>query len=135
MAILCRPEMMKLTLPPALMVTMFGTTAWLLLKRVGEEFGKRSSGGELIHRPKLTVALSLGLAAQAWLPNRQTSRAMVRRRNDRRQRFMALLLSVGDAHQPIAWATRRAANAGRGGRRPVRGERRTASGSLARLKR
>src|SRR5688572_29667914 len=95
MAVLCRPEMVQLTLPPALVVTALGLSVWTLSKGVPCALGKRSRGGELIHWPKLTVALSRGLSAQALRPGRPIPRAATRRRACRRERFMAWLLRGG----------------------------------------
>src|SRR3546814_209756 len=59
---LWKPPMMKLTVPPALIVTSLGVSSWWLAKR-SELLGKRSSGGEVIQPPKLTVALLSGPSA------------------------------------------------------------------------
>src|SRR5688500_13566900 len=65
MAMLCRPEMMKLTVPPALIVATFGVITWALVGGVPWKLGNRSRGGEDIQAPKLTVALLFGSAAKA----------------------------------------------------------------------
>src|SRR5688500_5548524 len=85
---LCRPEMMKLTLPPALMVTTFGVISWTLVVGVPRKFGKRSRGGEDIHWPKLTVALLIGSPAKAPVlasPRVSTTAAF---KSEARQRLM-----------------------------------------------
>ncbi|MBA3440506.1 MAG: hypothetical protein H0T92_11615 [Pyrinomonadaceae bacterium] len=57
--------MMKFTVPPALILATWGTNTWWLAGG-GDTFGNLSSGGVVIHAPKLTVALLKGpLSARA----------------------------------------------------------------------
>src|SRR5687768_16769441 len=62
-----KPAIMKLTVPPALMVTWFGMRAWTLLLRpaVATRFGRRLV--PLAHAPKLTVAVASGPLIALWL--------------------------------------------------------------------
>src|SRR5262245_3717495 len=51
--------MMKLTDPPALILTSWGMS-WCSFRNRGERLGNRSSGGSVCHWPKLTVAPARG---------------------------------------------------------------------------